>query len=94
VQLYLASRIIAQGELLQVLDTVSGYELEGARVPALATHGLVLAPVGAELLDADAPAVVHLRLQRNVRCELSFDPDFGHLRHARVTTCKKKMKEE
>jgi len=55
---------------LQVLNAVSGNESEGARVSALPADGFVLAPVGAVLLDADAPALVDLSLQGNVGSDL------------------------
>jgi hypothetical protein len=81
---------------LQVLDAVPRYEPEGTRVSALPADRLVLAPVRAVLLDADATTLVDLSLQCNVGSNdgLIFEADFGHLREIRRErkTCKKKIK--
>jgi hypothetical protein len=81
---YLAIRVVSQCQFLQVLDAVPGDEPEGAGVSALSADRLVLAPVRAVLLDADAPPLVDLRLQCNVGSDLIYDADFGHLRHTRT----------
>lgn len=67
---YLADRVFAQCQFLQVLNAVSGNESERARISTLSADGLVLAPVGPLLFDADAAALVNLSLQCNVGSEL------------------------
>lgn len=83
---YLTDRVFAQCQFLQVLNAVSGNKSERAWISTLAADGLVLAPVGPVLLDADAAPLVDLSLQCNVGSELIQDADFGHL----SCTCKKK----
>ena len=82
-KIYLGNRVISQCQFLQVLDAIPGNKLKSARVSALSADWLVIAPIGAMLLDTDATSLVDLSLQCNVGSDLIYDADFGgHLRHA------------